>query len=990
MRLDLGWSNRVWDFCVRFGASRFFHRVRSAQQLEACNEMILISCPGCSFSFGAGLDEMPQRCPRCGRSLCRTRVPRSSEGNIARNRLFADLREAFEFSALHLGSDCTPYGNGSSGSGGVVTRSPIEPGTRFDAFEVLGELGRGGMGVVYRARQLVINRFVALKVLWPLTGGTALSSRRFRKEIQAAARLVHPNIVPIYTQGEYDRHAYYAMKLIDGVSLAEAIKNEPEMLHSLLPRRTNGSGGSTKAKDGCRSRRVTTDDPGVGFPESVQVESIPRTAADFRLMAEGVAELAAALAHAHERGVIHRDIKPHNILVGDDRRMYVTDFGLASISDQANMTMTEELLGTPAYLSPEQLHGDAKRVDHRSDIYSLGVTLYELLTLRHPFKEETTSGTLNRILTAEPLAPRRIDSRIPIDLETICLKAMQKQASHRYQVATDMAADLRRFAEGLPIHGRRMTRVERLMRWCRRRPATAGLLATVVLSVVLACSLALTSASAKRDEANRLLQSAYESLAYIDYRNPSRVIDDVERAAELGCDPLDLKVVRAVIDLGRHEHYSAIERLTSARESRPNDTRLFYLLAWAHWRTGEYDAARSEFKAAEALGGPTSPDGWFFRALATHYDDPGLALKSYRAASATSAQQDEFYPQALLHMARAHNQRMYALRDAASFQEAERGLRLLVEHQQYGAYPHYLLSIAHRLYAEILRDSDVPGDAESASYHFDEALRWAAVGQRQDPVDDRPVTAEAECLESLGRLDKAIDARTRAGTLARTKLAKWEAVHYRWRLYFWLDRHEEALADLAACSSYDPDSIFYEYVYPALVLADAGRMSEAVVLARVMALAGSDNLRTPLWAAATLRLLNEPLDAEQLLDEEYENLEEDLVSQDLDENTWLRALYGYCSHRQSFESLISIAESSGDSHKLLAEAHFHHAVIELSRHNFTEAMEQLEASYRAFAGELSYTFHAKTLWQKMRDRDHWPDWLAEEPNLSSSEQTMPG
>ena len=332
--------------------------------------------------------------------------------------------------------------------------SPLGPGDTLGGFRILQEVGRGGMGVVYEAEQLGLpERRVALKVLARAGSLDPRTFQRFRVETQAAACLNHPNIVPIYSAGCERDIPFYAMPLIKGRALAEmlgAARARPEE-SALTPRSGIARGGS-----------------GGSWP--VVVAHLGAQAAD-------------ALEHAHGLGVIHRDIKPSNLIVDTDWRLWVADFGLARLArNDPGLTDTGELVGTLRYISPEQVRGEPGAGDARSDIYALGATLYEALTLRPLFGESDRSALLHRILHAEPPHPRSIDPSIPRDLETIILKSTDKLPSGRYATARDLAEDLRRFLEDRPILARRPGLVERSVRWARRHRA---LLATAVVGILL-------------------------------------------------------------------------------------------------------------------------------------------------------------------------------------------------------------------------------------------------------------------------------------------------------------------------------------------------------------------------------------------------------------------------------------------------------------------------------------------------------------------------
>jgi eukaryotic-like serine/threonine-protein kinase len=314
---------------------------------------------------------------------------------------------------------------------------------RLGDFEVLREIGRGGMGVVFEARQVSLNRKVALKVLSTGLGLTTKAVQRFHREAEAAAKLHHTNIVPVYATGEENGTHFYAMELIEGPSLDQVIKQlrQPREPQSELP--SHPGGAIQESGTAATGPYFEHHEQAVG---SGLTSSSPTSDSQyFDNVARMIAGIADALEFAHKQGVIHRDIKPSNLLVSPLGRLSINDFGLARMLEQPGMTMTGEFVGTPAYMSPEQVTAGRTPLDHRTDIYSLGATLYELLTLQRPFEGKQRDQVLAQIIHKEPRAPRKLNKKVPVDLETICLKALEKDPDRRYQTGGAMAEDLRRF-----------------------------------------------------------------------------------------------------------------------------------------------------------------------------------------------------------------------------------------------------------------------------------------------------------------------------------------------------------------------------------------------------------------------------------------------------------------------------------------------------------------------------------------------------------------
>jgi serine/threonine protein kinase/tetratricopeptide (TPR) repeat protein len=380
--------------------------------------------------------------------------------------------------------------------------------TQLGEYRLLREVGRGGMGIVYEAEQLSLGRRVALKVL---PSHFVLSSSlltRFQNEARAAARLHHTNIVPVFGVGEDQGIYYYAMQFIQGQGL-DVVLDELRALRQQAPLQDPAAKGASSDQAAVQplSQVIATNsmtgqlaastlplaehevERGAAIDESRDILS-QSGASDlsnhptsdgtyFRSVARMGLQVAEALAHAHSQGVLHRDIKPSNLLLDAHRTVWVTDFGLAK-QEGSDLTHSGDVVGTLRYLAPERFRGTS---DARTDIYGLGVTLYELLTMRPAFTTTDRPRLIHEIAHDDPLPPRRLEQRVPRDLETIVLKAMAKEPARRYATADDLAADLRRFLDDQPIAARRTRVVERMWRWCARRPALASLAAALLVSL---------------------------------------------------------------------------------------------------------------------------------------------------------------------------------------------------------------------------------------------------------------------------------------------------------------------------------------------------------------------------------------------------------------------------------------------------------------------------------------------------------------------------
>jgi serine/threonine protein kinase/Tfp pilus assembly protein PilF len=364
-------------------------------------------------------------------------------------------------------------------------------------FRLLREVGRGGMGVVYEAEQLSLNRRVALKVLPFAAALDARQLQRFKNEAHAAAHLQHQHIVPVYYVGVERGVHFYSMQFIDGQTLAQLIHE----LRRQAGATTAGDRAEHRAPDPEQTTPYQADAAPPAAASTATVHNLPAYAETpppspppwssgrgrdfFRAAARLGAQVAEALEHAHQLGVVHRDIKPGNLMVDGRGELWVTDFGLAQVQGDAKLTLTGDLVGTLRYMSPEQALAQRVVVDHRTDVYSLGATLYELLTLEPAFGGTDRQELLRQIAFEEPRPPRRLNKAVPAELDTVVLKAMAKDPAERYATAQELADDLERFLKDEPIRARRPTLVQRARKWTRRhKAATRG-----AVAIALVCLL---------------------------------------------------------------------------------------------------------------------------------------------------------------------------------------------------------------------------------------------------------------------------------------------------------------------------------------------------------------------------------------------------------------------------------------------------------------------------------------------------------------------
>lgn len=554
---------------------------------------------------------------------------------------------------------------------------------QIEGYRILGVLGHGGMGIVYRAVQTKLTRTVALKVL-PAVISTASPSTviRFRREATAAARLHHTNIIPIYDFGESRDSYYYAMELVEGQPLDNLIRTFAEesasvlaptrlaeLLRSHLHRNeTAGDVAESAGRDSSDSSRWSDS------------ASTGRGRFYYQQVARWMADAADALHYAHGEGIIHRDIKPANLILSADGRIMVADFGLAKQAGDQSMTITGALMGTLRYMSPEQAMAKRVRVDHTTDIYSLGATLYELLTLQPAFTGADDKEILGKIIARDPTPPRKISSGVPAELDTICHKMMEKSPEARYATARALAEDLRRYINDLPIVAKRPGPIRRAFKFTKRHKGAVATTATAIVLTIATLALVSKERSRTRDaeierDADRLVSAAnhlasdgrWEDAAakyrtalglepksvtalgnfaimlkdqYNAQANPDPAL--LEQANQLCDDALDVNPARTEIwnvkgvllkKLGRHD--AAAQAYKKATELDPGNPAAWVNLGVINALAHDFTSAEQNLKRAIQLAGTqddASVDSWRSLAALQWFRGDDSALESINTA----------------------------------------------------------------------------------------------------------------------------------------------------------------------------------------------------------------------------------------------------------------------------------------------------------------------------------------------------------------------
>ncbi|MBX3357337.1 MAG: protein kinase [Phycisphaeraceae bacterium] len=506
-------------------------------------------------------------------------------------------------------------------------------------YRVECEIGRGGMGVVYKAWQPSLHRHVALKVLPALLGAVRPDAmERFRREAALAAGLKHSNIIGVYDFGEVGGTLYYAMELVEGRSLRDLIQEMRE------------AGGLEAALTIVASATDKTPTPSTSavtkLAAAVRGGSSGHAggAEYFKRVAGWIADVAEALHYAHEQGVLHRDIKPANLLLSRAGRLMICDFGLArsmmvgspnGVDGHRPLTMTQALIGTSRYMSPESVDATVGPVDRRSDVYALGATLYELLTFKPLFAAEDDREILHRVISTEPMRPRAIVRQVPTELEIICQKALAKRPRERYESAQAFADDLQRWVLGMPILARRPPAMVRALNFVRRRKAMSGLTLAMVLAVsaggVLGVRAWRASDQAEKSaadfRASQVTLLFNQAVAAAEAGQPERALSASDQG--LALDPGNLALLR---ERGRALHAKergreAAEVLEKVCAKYPDDLRShLYLLAVYQWGEAQSSAKLREQAAQVVRLAPGSSDAFLARGVIATDDREAISL----------------------------------------------------------------------------------------------------------------------------------------------------------------------------------------------------------------------------------------------------------------------------------------------------------------------------------------------------------------------------
>ncbi len=870
---------------------------------------------------------------------------------------------------------------------------PLELGD----FQIIRELGQGVMGVVYEAQQNSQNRRVALKALSHGLGLTTGGIRRFRQELEAASRLQHSSIVPVYSFGELGLVPYYEMQLVEGPSLERVIRRL--RVQQVAARHAQAEGGgelfSTECPDwAIRSLLAPTSDPAEWTTSAAQEpatesrsSAVTTKPIQFEQLASKLADVADALAYAHDQGVHHRNLKPSNLLLSPDGRWMVVDFGLARSLEQPGMTLSGEFLGLPHYLPPEQISREQHPVgrlpldqhptkhhpvDHRADIYALGVVLYELSTLHKPFDGETRESVCARILHDEALPLTRLDPDIPQDLETICMKAMEKDPNQRYQTAGQLAGDLRRFAKHQGITAQRVSLLRQSTRWYRRHWAiSAAIMLTLVAIGFSTISVFRQIESAKVVATERLTRGISSTSLVCMSGDEAAAQRKIEEADRLGAEPWVLNMLIGQLKLFSGHPTDAMAILERALRLNPDSIEAQALLEVALQSAGRskeaqvleaqlWSAAQIASEDRLTIRDQLLLGSWISR------QDPRLGLAMAERANEAANRAESTL--ARLYLAQARGRFVQDTGDPTSAETAAREAQLAREMLRTNSFA-YLVELQTLSLAEVT--------FRTAGHDFPEPLQVQAQ-ETLESIQNLFPDSQANALSWFwqGRILEDPDLRLQAFQKAIDLLSARKAEVpgclrqvYAMELYL----HDELpLARQELQSLQASGSDFCEILTVILTAEDQSNLQVAQeTLNRLPPNSGIAALHRPLG----LLMLGQPAAAREL----YQQLNPALGIPTY-RNGWYQRLLAYCTGTLSAEDLLTDLKKSPSSNLDRNQAHFFVAMRLLSEGRRNAAKEHFEECLLAGVFTSREYQTSRTLLKKLETNSDWPAWIPKSRN----------
>lgn len=805
-------------------------------------------------------------------------------------------------------------------TGRTLNAARLEEGQALGDFTIVREIGRGGMGVVYEATQTSLNRRVALKVLAMSTLISENALQRFEREATLAGKLDHANIVPVYMVGEEQGIHYYVMQYIEGTTLSDHLKK------------------------GRKNGLVPDNDY-------------------FRTVARWGAQIGKALAYAHGHGTVHRDIKPSNLLLDKEGNVWITDFGLARADAQKSLTLTGDIVGTARYMSPEQAQGGGAKPDERTDVYSLGATLYELLTFTPAYDGDSRETVLNSILVSRPLPPRQVNRAIPRDLETIVLKCMQKDADDRYEGADGVADDCERFLDGRAVLARRTRLWLGFVRMVKRNKLrVAGSLLLVVMGLIVVALFF----KVRLEQGEKHLDEAFTAIFFKkDFQHAEQLLDE---ASSLGIDSERLHLYRGLIPVFLDDQERAHELLKKTLDHFPDSAETCFALAYTYHVMADTLNRDRFLQRAESLEIDT-PLAWFLRGMALSDTSGTKALESYNQALALSP---DFFP-ALEVRAKYRADLLLTQGKADELEPMLNDYNAWVLLQPHSAWA-YAARASGWLYAAAfarprpdMQDEHIEW-LEKCGDDLDRALTM------QQESDFRPSCIQGLYLRYVGDYEGSLNAYARANEIYRSTFDQDHPpiIHHEALALFALGDLEKTRSLMERAFAVWPENRFPFPIQHAILLADLKEIESAKeALLRSM---DSDN-RLASWlipTAACMAFIGFEKEAGERLLELEEDLGRTAGTDDEKRVDRIGDQLDYLLGRKEADTLIASAKAQPG---VLCEYYLLIAFRELGRGNRSAGLDALRQCLDTGVCTFVEFRFAQVLKTRLESDEDWPHWL---------------
>ena len=799
--------------------------------------------------------------------------------------------------------------------------SRLEAGQKLGEYRILREVGRGGMGVVYEAVQEKLDRKVALKVLATDSLLSNTAEERFAREANTAAHLHHHNIVPVYAVGEEQGIHYYAMQYIDGHSLEDHLQTRKKL-------------------------------------------ETPANREDFLQVAGWGRQVAEALAHAHDSKVIHRDIKPSNLLLDAQDNVWITDFGLARAAVHPTITISGDVIGTARYMSPEQAGGGGSRLDERTDIYSLGSTLYELIALKPAFDGDTRDSILRQIATGEVPSLKERAPQVPRDLQTIVEKCMEQQPEARYQSARELAEDLRRFLAGESILARRTPLIVRFGRFVgKHRPHTLA----VLLLLVLLSAFIYNSVQQRRVRADQLVEDAFSQLLF--ERKPALARMRLEEASDLGADSDRYRLCRGLIPLLDGQQDEAIPFLEEALRQAPTDQAACYGLALAYSLNTDFVRAQLVMDGT-ADNEPETALAWLLRGQVLGRVQGGAVIDALSRA----IQLRPDFTLALESRGFQRGNRLLNQGDRSQLQAMldDTNALVILRPEEPSPYLHRARGwLSAAVYAGT--QDDMPGQEALYLENCRKDLDQAAA--LEETASLTRTILEGAYWRRCGKLDQAEAQFAAALAIGRRGPAGQDAV-----LSFELATTRYALGEIQAAMELTdiPEESLLSY-YPmillhSVLLAESGRLEEAREFCRSHLNALAGNATALFMAVAGLELLGERTAAAGAIETFVARQGERIVSEHASPEV-IEPPLRYLEHKIDASALLA---SAADSPGNRCEFAFYVALRELGQGRREEGIAALKICLKTGVWHFGEYRFAQAFLRRAESLPDWPSWAAGE------------